>query len=123
MLTQFTLPHVETYFGGLIPDPWQTVGDVASVTINIARSSVVVALVPVAGFARIILVELPHAQVVRLRFDPQNQSEADYPEENSRTIVMDTMSELRNGLGRPTLGHQQITAGGVVTGDEVIVSD
>lgn len=119
MLTHFTLPRVETFFGNLLTTPWQVVGNVSAVTYDVARSALLVQLVPdSAGVSRLILIEIPHPQVLRLRFDPRSLTLADYPEENSRAIVMDTMTELRGVLESPA-----VVLSAVAGGHEAIVSD
>jgi alpha-glucosidase len=124
MLNQFTLPHVETFFGDMTSDPWQSTGDVAQVHFDLARSAVVVQFAPdTAGVTRVLLLEIPHPQVVRLRFDPRHRTADDYPEDNSRTIVMDSMAALRSRLQTPVVTLRPVTEDGVVTADEVLIND
>jgi alpha-glucosidase len=119
MLSNFTLPRVESFFGNLVPTAWQNVGNVSAVTFDITRSALLVKLAPDgAGVSRLILIEIPHPQVLRLRFDPRSLTLADYPEENSRAIVMDTMTDLRRVLESP-----MIALNAVAGGHEAIVSD
>jgi len=124
MLSQFTLPRVETFFDGLMSDPWQDVGNVSKVTFDAGRSAIVVELAPDAGgIVRVLLIEVPHPRVARLRFEPRNQSASDYPDENIRSVVMKSMAELRNKLESPRVVLQPFSTEGVVTQDEAIVSD
>src|SRR5689334_4334037 len=97
MFTQFTLPRVEAFFADLTGDPWHEVGDVERLFFDSARSTLVVSLAPgTDGIPRTILLEIPHPSVVRVRFDPEKLSQKDYPDENSRAIVMNSMTDLRS---------------------------
>lgn len=117
MESTFFIPKVENYFSSYnSSEPWLAPGAVANVEFKAERSALVVTLEPdAAGVSRLVLIELPHACVFRLRFDPRAMTLDEYPDENTRTVVMDHMAELRAVVGSPTVDLEpEIGAGGEI---------
>lgn len=125
MLNEFKMPHAEEFFANLDTDPWNTLGDVETVgDFDEERAAIPVYFAPDSNNVRYILViEIPHPHVVRVRFDPRRRNLSDYTDSNSRAIVMDKFSELRATLEVVHVNHSRLEENGHTLADEFVVVD
>lgn len=88
----FQFQKVEDYFGDT--SGWDKITKMDSYNWDADRQTLALKLESGNGAACTMLVQIAAGSVIRLRFHPEKTSESDYPEGNTRAVVLETFQNL-----------------------------
>ncbi len=88
----FQFQKVEDYFGDT--SNWDMITKMDSYEWDVDKQTLALRLESGNGRACTMLVQIASGSVIRLRFHPEKTSESDYPEGNTRAVVLDTFQDL-----------------------------